>query len=200
MLFSRSLIESFPWDAFSRAEDLEYSVDLRLRGVRPVFAESARLWAPVSPSGAGARTQRLRWEGGRFEIVRTRLPRLLRTCLRERRWDLWDAAADLAVPPLGVLSVLVAGGGATGLLLRALGVLDAKHLRPWVAASVALPVHVLVGLRAADAPPETYRALLRAPALVASELLTRLSLLRPGRATTWERTARRNEQTGGVPR
>ncbi len=197
MLFSRHLIETYPWNAFSRAEDLEYSVDLRLRGVRPVFAERARLWAPVSSSGAGARTQRLRWEGGRSEIVRSRLPRLLRSCLQERRWDLWDAAADLAVPPLGVLTVLVVGGGATGLLFRALGVLDSKYLGPWLAASIALPVHVLVGLRAADAPAETYRALLRAPALVASELLTRVSLLRPGRATTWERTARRNELTDG---
>src|SRR5262249_31253627 len=71
MLFSRGLVETFPWNAYSRVEDLEYSIDLRLRGVRPVFAAAARVRAPVSSSGPGARTQRLRWEGGRLEVVRS---------------------------------------------------------------------------------------------------------------------------------
>src|SRR5260221_11108839 len=47
MLFSRSLLERYPWNAFSGAEDLEYSIDLRLAGVRPVFAGSALLRGPV---------------------------------------------------------------------------------------------------------------------------------------------------------
>jgi len=197
MLFSRRLIESFPWNAFSRVEDLEYSIDLRLRGIRPVFAAAARIRAPVSSAGPGARTQRLRWEGGRLEMVRSKLPLLLRSSVRDGRWDLWDAAADLAVPPLGVLTVVAVTGTATGLLLRTLGLVDAKHLAPWLAASAALPVHVLVGLRAADAPTETFQALLRAPALVASELAARLSLVRHDRDGSWERTARPGEPETG---
>jgi hypothetical protein len=177
-------------------EDLEYSTDLRLRGVRPVFAPAARVRAPVSSSGPGARTQRLRWEGGRLEVVRSRLPVLLRSCVREGRWELWDAAADLAVPPLGLLAAAVSAGTAAGLLGRALGVVETRHLAPWLAASAALPAHVLVGLRAAQAPPGTFRALLAAPALVASELVTRLGLLRRGGQPQWERTARPGELGG----
>src|SRR5262249_7094725 len=190
MLFSRKLVETFPWNAYSRVEDLEYSVDLRLRGVRPVFAAAARVRAPVSSAGPGARTQRLRWEGGRLEVARSRLPVLLRSCVREGRWELWDAAADLAVPPLGLLAADVPAGTATGLLGRAVGVVRTRHPAPWLAAAAALPVHVLVGLRAADAPAGTFRALLSAPALVASELVTRVGLMRRGRGTEWERTAR----------
>ncbi|MFL6127509.1 MAG: glycosyltransferase family 2 protein [Mycobacteriales bacterium] len=190
MLFSRRLVENVPWSAYSRAEDLEYSVDLRLRGVRPVFAPQARVQAPVSTLGGAARTQRRRWEGGRAEVVRTRLPRLVRSMVRDRRWDLWDAAADLAVPPLGVLAALVAAGGTAGLALRAVRGVHTRHLLPWAAAAVALPVHVLVGLRAAGAPAETFRALLAAPALVGSELPTRLGLLRRDLDPAWERTAR----------
>jgi 1,2-diacylglycerol 3-beta-glucosyltransferase len=196
MLFSRKLVETFPWNAFSRVEDLEYSIDLRLRGVRPVFAAAARVRAPVSTSGPGARTQRLRWEGGRLEVVRSRLPVLLRSCAREGRWELWDAAADLAVPPLGLLAAAVSAGTAAGLLGRALGLVENRHLAPWLAASAALPAHVLVGLRAADAPAGTFRALLAAPALVASELVTRLGLLRRDREPQWERTARPGELGG----
>jgi GT2 family glycosyltransferase len=196
MLFSRKLVETFPWNAFSRVEDLEYSTDLRLRGVRPVFAAQARVRAPVSSSGPGARTQRLRWEGGRLEVVRSRLPVLLRSCVREGRWELWDAAADLAVPPLGVLAVAVSAGTAAGLLGRALGVVETRHLAPWLVASAALPAHVLVGLRAAEAPAGTFRALLAAPALVASELVARLGLLRRGGQPQWERTARPGELGG----
>jgi 1,2-diacylglycerol 3-beta-glucosyltransferase len=193
MLFSRGLVETFPWQAYSKVEDLEYSIDLRLRGVRPVFAGQARVRAPVSSAGPGARTQRRRWEGGRLEVARARLPVLLRACVRDRRLDLWDAAADLAVPPLGLLAVAIAGGTAAGLLGRATGLVRTRHLVPWLAAAAALPVHVLVGLRAAGAPAGTYRALLDAPSLVASEMATRAGLLRRGTGPEWERTARPGE-------
>ncbi len=78
MAFSRGLLEAHPWDAFTSAEDLEWSADLRLDGIRPVFAGDARLWAPIAKGGDAARTQRVRWEGGRMHVIRTRVPRMLR--------------------------------------------------------------------------------------------------------------------------
>jgi 1,2-diacylglycerol 3-beta-glucosyltransferase len=120
MLFSRRLLEERPWDAFTSAEDLEYSVDLRLAGVQPVFAAEARLRAPVAGRGRAARVQRLRWEGGRFHVVRTRLPKLIDAVIGQRRWSLVDAAVDLAVPPLGLLATAsLLGAALGGMLLRA---------------------------------------------------------------------------------
>ncbi len=197
MLLSRGLVERTPWTAFSPAEDLEYTVVLRLSGVRPVFAEAASLRAPVASTGAGARTQRLRWEGGRAHVVRTYLPALLRQALPGRRRGTWDVVVDLLVPPLGVLAAgLGAGGGLAG-LAWATGLTRRSALVPWAVATVALPLHVLVGLYAADAPRNTYAALLQAPRLVLRDLATRSTLLRGLGSTSWERTARPGEHRQG---
>ena len=197
MLLSRQLIEAHPWTAVSAAEDLEYSTDLRLLGVRPVFAPDARLQAPVMAGGRGAMTQRLRWEGGRAHVVCSRLPRLVRECAAGRGGELWDAALDLAVPPLGVLAVVVLAGTSVTLALSVAGVVDVVVLAPWAVGMLALPTHVLVGLAAVGAPRSAFRALLSAPLLVAEELVTRARLLGGTKADVWERTARPGEAGPG---
>jgi cellulose synthase/poly-beta-1,6-N-acetylglucosamine synthase-like glycosyltransferase len=201
MLFSREVLGEHPWDAFSSAEDLEYSVDLRLAGVRPVYAGDARLAAPVAGRGRAAagrgraaEIQRLRWEGGRFHVVRTRLPRLLAAMIGRRRWSLFDAAVDLAVPPLGLLAAGSLLGTTLGVVLLVAGVAPWWAVVPWLVAVAAVPTFVVVGLGAARAPRAMWRALLVAPALVVTELGTRLRLLRGLRATTWERTTRPGEE------
>jgi cellulose synthase/poly-beta-1,6-N-acetylglucosamine synthase-like glycosyltransferase len=196
MLFSRGLLEDMPWAAFTSAEDLEYSVDLRLAGYRPVYAHDACLRAPLPSGGRAASVQRLRWEGGRFHVVRTRLPKLLREIVGARRWSLLDAAIDLAVPPLGVLALVAVVGTAGTTLLVVTGAGPAWVVLPWVVASASIPAFVLGGLASAGAPPATYRALALAPKYVASSLLTRLRLLRGLRADTWERTERPSDATG----
>ena len=194
MLFSRGVLEDHPWDAFTSAEDLEYSVDLRLAGIRPVFARDGRLAAPVAGRGRAAQVQRLRWEGGRFHVVRTRLPRLLAEMIGRRRWSLLDAAVDLAVPPLGLLAAGSLLGAALGTVLLYAGLAPWWAVAPWLVAVAAVPTFVVVGLAAARAPSSMWRALLAAPALVVTELWTRLGLLRGLRATTWERTTRPGEE------
>ena len=195
MLFSRRVLEEVPWSAFSSVEDLEYTIDLRLAGHDPVYAPNARLWAPLPAGGRAERVQRLRWEGGRFHVVRTRLPQLVGQIVRGRRWSLLDAAVDLLVPPLGVLTVIaVAGTGITAAAVaRGAPVWVAL---PWAAASVSIPIFVLGGLASAHAPRAAYRSLALAPAHVASSLLTRLRLFRGFGANTWERTQRPSDRPG----
>jgi hypothetical protein len=114
-----------------------------------------------------------------------------------RRWDLLDAAVDLAVPPLGLLAVCSLVGAALGLLLLVAGVAPWWAVAPWLSAVGAVPTFVVVGLAAASAPRSIWRALLAAPALVVTELGTRLRLLRGLRADTWERTLRPGEEELG---
>lgn len=197
MLFSRRLLEAMPWTAFTSTEDLEYSVDLRLAGHRPVYAHDARLRAPVPGRGRAARVQRLRWEGGRFHVVRTRLPVLLREIVLEGRWSLADAAIDLAVPPLGLLAAVALGGTAVSCFLLIAGASPPWVVVPWLAASASIPAFVLGGLASAGAPAATYRALARAPGYVTSSLLTRFRLLRGLGADTWVRTERPSDVQGG---
>ena len=152
MLVTREVSRRHPWAAFSEVEDLEYSLQLRLAGVGPVFAPSARLAAPVATAGAAAEVQRRRWEGGRARVTARYLPQFASAALRQRRWRLWDVLADLAVPPLGVLATASATGAGITLGLAVLGAVPAWAVLPWVGAVGGFAVHVLLGLRLVGRP------------------------------------------------
>jgi hypothetical protein len=62
-------------------------------------------------------------------------------------------------------------------------------LTPWLVGLCSIPLSVLIGLRAAGAPPSAYRALLRAPLLVLRKPLGAVRVLR-FRGDTWVRTER----------
>jgi exopolysaccharide biosynthesis WecB/TagA/CpsF family protein len=189
MAFSRHLLEDHPWDAYTSAEDLEWSADLRLAGIRPQFAADARLRAPIAKGGAAARTQRIRWEGGRLHVIRTRVPRLVRAMVHGR-WSLFDAVVELLVPPLGVLAVASVAGAVATTLLYAIGIVPGWTVVPWIAGCAGIVLFVVGGLWAGRAPSSTFRALLAAPLLVLGDTRNRLRLLRGTRAGEWHRTER----------
>jgi exopolysaccharide biosynthesis WecB/TagA/CpsF family protein len=193
MLFRRSLLERLPWDAFTGAEDLEYSVDLRLAGVRPRFAPAAGVSGPASGLGSAGATQRMRWEGGRAHVLRTRMPRLVWAVVRHGRWALLDAVIDLAVPPLGLLLLLLLLGGAASLAAGLAGAVFLWAAIPWGASAALLAAYVLVGLRAARAPASAYFALLSTPRFLVAKLGTYRRMLRGTGAERWERTERPGE-------
>jgi 1,2-diacylglycerol 3-beta-glucosyltransferase len=191
MLFRRTLLERIPWNAFTGTEDLEYSINLRLAGVRPRFAPRAMVFAPAPGLGGAAATQRMRWEGGRLHVVRARLPRLLGVAVLRGRWSLLDTAIDLAIPPLGLLVLLNLIGGGVSLAIGIAGAVPLWTVGIWAASSLLLVAYVVIGLRAARAPASAYRALLSAPRFLVAKVGTYLRMARGGLgADRWERTER----------
>jgi cellulose synthase/poly-beta-1,6-N-acetylglucosamine synthase-like glycosyltransferase len=194
MLFSRRLLVAHPWNAFTSAEDLEYSVDLRLAGIRPAFAGAARLRAPVPTSGRSAQVQRQRWEGGRMHVLRTRLPRLLAAIVLRWRVSLIDAAVDLAVPPLGLLALATVSGTVLVVALWLTGLVPGWLVYPWLVAFVAIGGFVLVGLRAGRAPASMYRSLLRSPFFLVTKALGTVEVMKGSGGDTWVRTERPSDR------
>ncbi len=190
MLFSRRVLEAHPWDAFTGVEDLEYSIQLRLAGIKPRFAPAARVAGPGPVSSAGAVRQRLRWEGGRFYVVRRMLGPLVHASIARRDAHLLDAAVDLATPPLSLLSMAIVGGSLADLIAVIAGFAPAWSLLPWAVAMLSVPVFVITGLWSAGAPASTWRALLSAPAFVGWKLVTYARLLRGHDVRRWDRTDR----------
>jgi cellulose synthase/poly-beta-1,6-N-acetylglucosamine synthase-like glycosyltransferase len=193
MLLSRRLIEQHPWDAFTGAEDLEYSVTLRLNGIEPVFAGGVRVRGPVPDSRRGAQIQRERWEGGRLRVISDELPRLLREVFMHRRISLLDLVVDLVVPPLGVLAT---AGLAGAVLMGALTIGDVVSpwmLVPWVTGLVGLSGFVLFGLLAAGAPVWMYRSLLSTPGFLVRKVLGTAGVVRSRSSNRWVRTERPSE-------
>jgi exopolysaccharide biosynthesis WecB/TagA/CpsF family protein len=195
MLLSRRLLETHPWDATTGAEDLEYTLNLCMAGIHPEFAARARLWGPMPTGGRASRRQRMRWEGGRFNQVRSRLGKLVRAAVASRDLALLSVAADLAVPPLGLLTILLLAGAALSALLAAARVVPGWAVAPWLLAGVMLAGHVLAGLVAARAPARAYLALLRAPFFLAAKLLVYVGLASGFDVHSWERSERPSEHS-----
>jgi cellulose synthase/poly-beta-1,6-N-acetylglucosamine synthase-like glycosyltransferase len=189
MLVARELMLARPWQAFTSAEDLEYSLELQRAGVRIEFAGGAILRSPAAPNSHAAAQQQLRWEGGKVHLARTQIPSLIAAGVRERRAALLGTAFDLAVPPLGFLAATLVAGTVVGALLTLVAVIPVWALAPWVLGSAAIPLSVLIGLKAGRASAPDYRALIRAPLFVLTKPLRALRVLR-FRGDTWTRTER----------
>jgi 1,2-diacylglycerol 3-beta-glucosyltransferase len=197
MLFSRRLLEEHPWSAFTGVEDLEYTIELRLAGVRPRFVAAATVAGPVPHGYRGMRGQRLRWEGGRWHVVRSRLLPLLGHGLR-RDPGVLDAAVDLAVPPLGLLAIGVLAGDAIAAGAVALRLAAAWSLSPWLLATGALTAFVVLGLWSARAPASLWLALLESPRFLVWKALTYRRLLAGFDPRRWERADRSGAPEAGA--
>lgn len=189
MAFSRRLLERLPWDAFTGVEDLEYTISLRLAGFRPRFVGGASVLGPVPHTYRGLRGQRVRWEGGRWHVVRRWLwPLIVHTMTRD--WHVLDAALDLAVPPLGLLAL----GSITGSAVTAAAV--ALHLAPawsislWLLAMAAMTGFVVLGLLSAGAPATIWLALLESPRFLLWKALTYSRIVAGFDPRRWERSER----------
>jgi hypothetical protein len=189
MLFTRSLIERHPWNAFTGVEDIEYTMRLRLAGVRVRYAAAARLQAAMPSSYRGMAGQRLRWEGGRFHSIRTWVPALAKRMVTGDAGVI-DTLVDLLVPPLGVLAMAELAGALVTAIAAAFAGVPAWALAGWLAALVATALFVGVGLRSAGAPASVYVALLEVPRFLAWKLLWYARLLRGFDPRRWDRAER----------
>jgi 1,2-diacylglycerol 3-beta-glucosyltransferase len=115
MCFSHRVIREVPHDAFSIVEDLEYGIRLGRAGHRVHYAWEAEVLGEMVSSEKAARSQRRRWEGGRWAMTKQFGLPLLAESLRKRDGVLMDLAMDLLVPPLsyvvlGAVAVSMAAG------------------------------------------------------------------------------------------
>jgi cellulose synthase/poly-beta-1,6-N-acetylglucosamine synthase-like glycosyltransferase len=95
----RAVLERVPYGASSVVEDLEYHLALVWHGLPVAFVDQALVRAEMPGAGAGARSQRARWEGGRLRLLRSHAPGLLRDVLSGRLRAL-EPLSDLLLAPL----------------------------------------------------------------------------------------------------
>ncbi|WP_422723920.1 exopolysaccharide biosynthesis GT2 family glycosyltransferase EpsU [Hyalangium rubrum] len=117
MCFSHRVIREVPHDAFSIVEDLEYGIRLGRAGHRVHYAWEAEVLGEMVSSEKASRSQRRRWEGGRWAMTKQFGVPLLDEALEKRNPVLLDLAMDLLVPPLSyvVLGALAVAGAAGAL-------------------------------------------------------------------------------------
>jgi cellulose synthase/poly-beta-1,6-N-acetylglucosamine synthase-like glycosyltransferase len=119
---------AFPWETLrsvdlasgALVEDVKLGLDLARLRVAPVFCPSALVISEFPQSAEAEANQRARWETGHTALLRS-VPRLMGTALAERNLPLFVMALDLAIPPLTLLALLVAGVFVASVSFAALG-------------------------------------------------------------------------------
>ena len=103
MAFPHAVFSATNFATSSIVEDLEYGIDLAVKGRSPVFCPQAIVNSTFPAHAKAMLAQRKRWEHGYLSSMAQYIPLLLREAARKRKPSLLAMAADLAVPPLALL-------------------------------------------------------------------------------------------------
>ncbi len=107
---------AFPWNSIESAqlatgqivEDLQLGIELTRAGSAPVLCPSALVTSELPTAPEGLASQRARWEHGHLAAIAREGPSLLLSSLIKGDWPGVALAADLMVPPLALLLLLIA--------------------------------------------------------------------------------------------
>jgi cellulose synthase/poly-beta-1,6-N-acetylglucosamine synthase-like glycosyltransferase len=193
MMLSRELLQTHPWSAFSAVEDLEFGTQCRIQGIRPRFVGDQGVRGPLPIGYQAGIGQRLRWEGGRFYVLRRLAPALIARLARHPDLATIDALLDLVVPPLWILVLVTALGLLMSLAATVLNVVAVAAPAVWTACVVLALIHVLLGLKAGDAPRGSYRTLVALPGFFVWKVTVYLRFLRGFDPNRWQRSLRNGE-------
>jgi cellulose synthase/poly-beta-1,6-N-acetylglucosamine synthase-like glycosyltransferase len=185
---ARATVERVPYTARSVVEDLEYHLELVKAGLRVDFLEGTTVRADQPLGDAAEKTQRARWEGGRFRMIREHAPKLLAEVVRGRL-GLAEPLGELLLLPLGLHT------GALATLL----VLPFPPTQIYAACGLGLVgAHVLAAELMGGASVADLVALAKAPAYVAWKLRVLPKVLGASRKSQeWVRTAREPSAAAG---
>lgn len=195
MCFSTEVLQTVPWNANSLTEDLEYGLILLLNDIPVVFAPEAAVYATMPCESQNAITQRVRWEGGRMQIIQKYVRLLIAAAAQRRSFRALDALIDLVTPP--VVNLLLLVGLITFAHIAAV-VAGVDIMQPfmiaWALVLFAGILHVVVGLLAAGADRSFYRALWHVPRYALWKARVYGKILRKGKPQEWVRTTREKQK------
>jgi cellulose synthase/poly-beta-1,6-N-acetylglucosamine synthase-like glycosyltransferase len=184
---THQLLQAVPYRAFSLTEDVEYGIELGLAGFRVAYADEADCDAEMVSNEQSARTQRQRWERGRFQLMRSKTGPLLKAAWNRRSMLCLDLACDLLVLPISYVALIVA----FMIVAAALAAPWFPGMQVWLwlstACAASLACYVLRGWQLSTIGLVGVLDLARAPGFMLWKLQL---LLRSQKSKGWERTDR----------
>jgi hypothetical protein len=140
------------------SEDLHFTLDLIMDGVRCRHVDAARLRSEGESRWSTFGGQKVRYEAGRIAAARAYVPRLLTRAIRHRDAACLEAAWFLATPPFALAALSLLAGLLLAAIAQALPVTAV-----FGAGLLTLALVILIGLVQARAGLRTWLALLAAP-------------------------------------
>lgn len=182
---SRQTLLDVPFQVDSVVEDTAYHIRLVENQKKVHFIEATSVLADMPLSQSGAATQRIRWEGGRFGLMKKEIPRLAKKVFKgEIR--LLEPLLDLLLLPLGYQVMLL-------LLLIGIPFLPTQ-IYAWISLGV-IGFHLIAALIIGKAGWKDIAVLFLLPFYLLWKLamLFRIFLV-SRKGFTWDRTQRSNEE------
>ena len=182
---SADTLRTVPYTATSLVEDVEYHLALLDAGRQVRFVDTTSVYGDMPAAGAGVETQRTRWEGGRFRMLREKTPRLVGKILRGRLSFL-EPCLDLLLLPLAFHVALLMIVAATPFW----------PLRVFAFTSLGIVVvHLAAAIAVTGGGLEDVAALLAAPFYIVWKILLIPRLTKSSRANSvWTRTERAHQR------
>jgi cellulose synthase/poly-beta-1,6-N-acetylglucosamine synthase-like glycosyltransferase len=142
---------AFPWEVLRKVtlgtanivEDMKLGLDLAIAGKAPRLCPEALVTADSAPHLKAVRQQRTRWEHGHVKTLLAETPRLLLRGMLGRP-KLLGLAAELSVPPLSLLAILLVFFASISLLSWSLG----GSFLPFLIFSIAVALTIVTILLA----------------------------------------------------
>ncbi len=182
---ARATLEAVPYEASSIVEDLEYHLRLVESGRRVSFLDAAWVYGEMPSGKKAATSQRARWEGGRFLMMKEHVPVLLGKVLAGRL-RLVEPLLELLLLPLAFHVLLLLGAAALPFgPSRALG----------LAGLAVVLLHVLSAIAVGGGGWRDVGALAGAPFYVLWKLTAARAIAKASRRdAAWVRTSRESEK------
>lgn len=191
MCFSADTLKNVPWQAHSLTEDLEYGLILLQHGIATVFAPEAQVYATMPAKSKNAESQRTRWEGGRFPVIKKYAVPLFRSALRELSLKKADALIDLLTPAfVNMIGIVMFTTGIKYFGESVPMFQTGISLNAWLVLFFVAVSYVVVGLIAAKADLALCKAVVYFPVYLLWKIRLYAKLLFTGVTKEWVRTAR----------
>ncbi len=190
MCFSANILRETPWQAWSLTEDVEYGLILQHKGIHIDFAPEAFVYAQMPVEAVNANSQRVRWEMGRFQVIRAYTTKFLLKAIQERSVKYFDVFFDLITPPfvnmMFLMALIVFGGS----LLWIINLLPGYLLLLWIGLFAIGFLYLFIGLFVGGADKTLYKSLYKLPLFIFWKLKVYLQTIKHGRQKEWIRTER----------
>lgn len=194
MCFQSDVLRSLPWSGDSITEDIDYALRLTERGIRIVYCPDATVSAQMPVNSKQAETQRERWEGGRYGLMKRAFPIFFKATLRNNIL-LADRSLDIIIPPfaelfsLPILLLFVQ----VGLKLINFHLTYSNWLLIGNSFVILLEIiYLLTGLIVAKTPWRTAISLLQAPFYIFWKFGLYARMIASGGVRGWNRTERQD--------
>jgi len=189
MAFKTELLKHYGWPCHSVVEDMEFTLQLLVDGITVSYNPDAVIRSEMVTSGKSATSQRNRWEGGRFMLVRKMTLPLLKLFATTGQTRYLYALAELATPPLSLLVMLFSLATSGSLML-----LDGKWLMLAASFWMILVFYVISGQIQRRAPLSTWLYLTAAPLYILWKIPIYIGMILKKKSAAWIRTTRETER------